>query len=177
MTAPQIVLQPFDKIVSPGGTFALATSAVGTGMTYQWLRNGAVFAGENGPILLRQNVNANDAGLYSARITGGGSTVTSSAATVALNPDASRLSNLSGRIAIDGSDKVIPAFFISGSGKKRVLIRAIGPGLAEFGVGGTMVDPKFEVYDGPNKIAENNDWKPSWRSTKSPDPYPTARTA
>lgn len=158
VTAPQIVLQPFDKIVSPGGTFALATSAVGSGMIYQWLRNGVALAGENGPILLRQNVNANDTGLYSVRITGGGSTVTSNAATVALNPDASRLSNLSGRIAIDGSDKVIPAFFISGTGKKRVLIRAIGPGLAEFGVGGTMTDPKFEVYDGATKIAENNDW-------------------
>ena len=157
-TAPQIVLQPFDKIVSPGGTFALATSAVGTGMSYQWLRNGGVLAGENGPILLRQNVNANDAGQYSVRITGGGSTVTSGAATVTLNPDASRLSNLSGRIAIGGSDKVIPAFFISGSGKKRVLIRAIGPGLAAFGVGGTMTDPKFEVYDGQTKISENNDW-------------------
>jgi hypothetical protein len=127
-------------------------------MTYQWLRNGGVLAGENGPIILRQNVNANDAGQYSVRITGGGSTVTSSAATVTLNPNASRLSNLSGRIAIGGSDKVIPAFFISGSGKKRVLIRAIGPGLAAFGVGGTMADPKFEVYDGQTKISENNDW-------------------
>jgi hypothetical protein len=157
-TAPQIVLQPFDKVVSPGGTFALATSAVGTGITYQWLRNGVALAGENGPILLRQNVNANDAGQYSVRLTGGGSTVTSTAATVTLNPDASRLSNLSGRIAIGGNETVIPAFYISGTGKKRVLIRAIGPGIAALGVGGTMPDPKFEVYDGQTRIAENNTW-------------------
>ncbi len=156
--APQIVLQPFDKVVSPGGTFALAASAVGTGITYQWLRNGTVLPGETGAILLRQNVNTADAGQYSVRLTGGGSTVTSAAATVTLNPDASRLSNLSGRIAIGGSDKVIPAFFISGTGKKRVLIRAVGPGLAAFGVGGTMADPKIEVYDGANKIAENDNW-------------------
>ncbi len=156
--APQIVLQPFNKVVSPGGTFALATSALGNGLTYQWLRNGATLAGETGPILLRQNVNAADAGQYSVRVTGGGSSVVSSAATVTLNPDASRLGNLSGRIAIAGADKVIPAVFISGTGKKRVLIRAVGPGLAAFGVGGTMADPKFEVYDGQTKIAENNDW-------------------
>lgn len=159
--APQIVLQPFDKVVSPGGTFALATSAIGTGVTYQWLRNGSVLNGETGPILLRQNASANDAGQYSVRLTGGGSTVVTTAANVTLNPDASRLGNLSGRIAISGNDRVIPAVYISGTGKKRVLIRAVGPGLAAFGVAGTMVDPKFEVYDGSTRIAENNDWAAS----------------
>jgi hypothetical protein len=162
--APQIVLQPFDKIVAPGDTFALAASAVGNGLTYQWLRNGATIsaaAGGTGPILLRQNVDTSDAGEYSLRVTGGGSTVSTTAATVTLNPNASRLNNLSGRIAIGGGDRVIPAVTISGTGKKRVLIRAVGPGLAAFGVGGTMVDPKFEVYDGTTRIAENNNWSAS----------------
>ncbi|MES2696294.1 MAG: LamG-like jellyroll fold domain-containing protein [Verrucomicrobiota bacterium] len=163
-TAPQIVLQPFDKTVSPGGTFALAASAIGNGLTYQWLRNGTAIsaaAGGTNSILLRQNADSTDAGTYTVRITGGGSTVTSTAAVVTIDPNASRLSNLSGRISIGGTDRVIPAFTISGSGKKRVLIRAIGPGLAAFGVGGTMADPKFELYDGSTKIAENNDWSAS----------------
>ncbi len=160
-TAPQIVLQPFDKVVAPGGTFALATSAVGSGVTYQWLRNGTALAGETGAILLRQNVNAVDAGQYTVRLTGGGATVNSNAANVTLNPDASRLSNLSGRIAIGGEDRVIPAFFISGTGRKRVLIRAIGPGLAAFGVPGTMEDPTLEVYSGSTRINSNNDWSAS----------------
>ena len=157
-TAPQIVLQPFDKIVAPGGTFALGTSALGTGIAYQWLRNGTALAGETGAILLRQNVNQNDAGQYSVRLTGGGVTVVSNPATVTLNPDASRLSNLSGRIAISGEDRVIPAFSISGTGRKRVLIRAVGPGLAAFGVPGTMADPTLEVYSGSTRINANNDW-------------------
>ncbi len=76
------------------GTFGLATSAIGTGMTYQWLRNGGALNGENGPILLRQNVNANDAGQYSVRLTGGGSTVTTSAATVTLNGGSADASTL-----------------------------------------------------------------------------------
>lgn len=159
--APQIVLQPFDKVVSPGGTFALATSAIGTNLTYQWFRNNTAIpaaAGGTNAILLRENADATDAGTYTVRITGNGSTVTSTGATVTIDPNASRLSNLSGRIAIGGSDRLIPAFFISGSGKKRVLIRAVGPGLAAFGVGGTMADPKLEVYDGGTRIAENNDW-------------------
>ena len=159
--APQIVLQPLDKVVAPGGTFALAVSALGAGVSYQWQRNGAVLPGETGAILLRQNVNAADAGQYTARMTGGGATVTSNPATVALNPDASRLSNLSGRIAIGGADRVIPGFFIAGTGKKRVLIRAVGPGLAAFGVGGTMTDPDVEVYAGETRVATNSSWNPS----------------
>ncbi|HEY1108236.1 MAG TPA: LamG-like jellyroll fold domain-containing protein, partial [Opitutaceae bacterium] len=168
--APQIVLQPFDKTVSPGGTFALAASAIGNGITYQWLRNGVIIpaaAGGTNAILLRQNADSTDAGTYTVRMTGGGSTVTSTAAVVTIDPNASRLSNLSGRIAISGSDRVIPAFVISGTGKKRVLIRAVGPGLAAFGVGGTMADPKFELYDGNTKIAENNDWSASIASSFS----------
>lgn len=166
--APQIVLQPFDKTVSPGGTFALAASAIGNGLTYQWLRNGVIIpasAGGTNAILLRQNADSTDAGTYTVRITGGGSTVTSTAAVVTIEPNASRLSNLSGRISISGSDRVIPAFVIAGTGKKRVLIRAVGPGLAAFGVGGTMADPKFELYDGNTKIAENNDWSASIASS------------
>ncbi len=160
-SAPQIVLQPFDKVVSPGGTFALAASAIGNGLAYQWLRNGnaiSAAAGGTNAILLRQNADATDTGSYSVRVTGSGSTVTSTPASVTIDPNASRLSNLSGRIAIGGSDKVIPAVFISGTGKKRVLIRAVGPGLATFNIDGAMADPKLEVYDGSTKIAENNDW-------------------
>jgi hypothetical protein len=159
--APQIVLQPLDKVVAPGGTFALAVSALGAGVNYQWLRNGSVLAGETGAILLRQNVNLADAGQYTARMTGGGVSVTSSSAAVTLNPDASRLSNLSGRIAIGGADRVIPGFFIAGSGRKRVLIRAVGPGLAAFGVGGTMADPDVEVYAGETRVATNASWNGS----------------
>ena len=168
--APQIVLQPFDKVVAPGGTFALAASAVGSGLSYQWFRNGvAVPAAARGTeaILVRQGADASDAGTYTVRVTNASGTVTSTAATVRIDPNAARLSNLSGRIEIGGGDRVIPAFVISGTGKKRILVRAIGPGLAAFGVEGTMPDPKFELYDGSTRIAENNDWSPAIASTFS----------
>lgn len=160
-SAPQIVLQPFDKIVAPGDRFALAASAVGNGLAYQWLRNGNVIpaaAGGTNAILLRTGADATDAGTYSVRITGGGSTVTSTPATVEINPNASRLANLSGRIAIGGDAQVIPGFVIMGTGKKRVLVRAVGPGLAPLGVGDTMPDPKLELYDGTTRIGANDNW-------------------
>jgi hypothetical protein len=38
------------------------------------------------------------------------------------------------------------------------VLRAVGPGLAAFGVPGTMADPKLVLYSGSNKIGENDNW-------------------
>lgn len=156
--SPVLALQPIPKTVAPGATFTLATSASGSGLTYQWLRNGTALPGETGAILLRQNVNAADAGSYSVRVTNSAGSVTSSAATVTISPDASRPANISVRTSVAAGATVIPGFVVQGTGTKRVLIRAVGPGLAAFGLGGVMADPKFEVYQGSTRVAENNDW-------------------
>jgi hypothetical protein len=48
---------------------------------------------------------------------------------------------------------------IAGTGTKQVLIRAVGPGLAAFGVPGTLSDPVLEVFNGTGvKVAENDNW-------------------
>ena len=156
--SPVLALQPISKTVAPGATFTLATSASGSGLTYQWLRNGTPLAGETGAILLRQNVTAADAGNYSVRVSNSAGSVTSSAGTITLSADASRPANISVRTNVATGATVIPGFFVQGTGTKRVLIRAVGPGLAAFGLGGTMADPKFELFQGSTKIAENNDW-------------------
>jgi hypothetical protein len=39
-----------------------------------------------------------------------------------------------------------------------VLIRAIGPGLAPFGVSGLLADPRLELFGGATKIDENDNW-------------------
>ncbi len=53
---------------------------------------------------------------------------------------------------------IIPGFFVAGTGTKRVIVRAVGPGLTQFSVGGTMSDPKLELYRGATKIGENDNW-------------------
>ncbi len=40
-----------------------------------------------------------------------------------------------------------------------VLIRAVGPTLAAFGVEGTLPNPELKLYSGTAKIAENDDWR------------------
>jgi N-acyl-D-amino-acid deacylase len=49
-------------------------------------------------------------------------------------------------------------FVVGGATPVKLLIRAIGPGLAAFGVAGTVADPQLTLFAGANKIGENNDW-------------------
>jgi len=160
--APVFTLQPFDKVVAPGGTFALATSAIGSGLSYQWYLNGSPLAGETGSILLRNTANSGDAGNYTVRISNSDGSITSNPATVSLSPTASTLRNISVRTNAAPGQIVTPGFVIRGSGTKRVLIRAVGPELLEFGVQGVMPNPKVTIFDSnQNVVATNDDWDSS----------------
>jgi N-acetylneuraminic acid mutarotase len=57
-----------------------------------------------------------------------------------------------------GESVLVPGFVISGSGSLRLLIRAVGPTLAGFGVSGTIVDPAITLYRGSTVLATNDNW-------------------
>jgi hypothetical protein len=68
-----------------------------------------------------------------------------------------RLTNLATRGLVGtGGDLMFGGFTLSDT--RRVLIRAVGPTLASFGVSGTLADPKLEIYQGSNLIASNDNW-------------------
>ena len=160
--APTFVLQPFDKIVAPGGTFALAASAAGANVKYQWYRNNVILNGETGSILLRNSANSGDAGSYTVKVSNSDGTITSQAAQVSLSNTASTLRNISVRTNAAAGQVITPGFVINGSGSKTVLMRAIGPGLAQFNLTGLMPNPKITVYDSDqNVVASNDDWNAS----------------
>ncbi len=71
-----------------------------------------------------------------------------------------RLVNVSARTSVGTGDNILIAgFVIGGSSPVRVLIRASGPALAALGVGGTLVDPRLEVFGAGNaRVAENDNW-------------------
>lgn len=71
----------------------------------------------------------------------------------------SRLANISTRGQVGtGADILVGGFVIGGSGKT-VLIRAIGPGLAAFGVTGTLRDPVLNIFNsGGSIVATNDNW-------------------
>ena len=72
-----------------------------------------------------------------------------------------RLVNLSVRGFVGtAAQPLVPGFVIGGQSTKRLLVRAIGPTLATFGVGGILSDPQLTIIpSGTNlAIATNNDW-------------------
>ena len=70
-----------------------------------------------------------------------------------------RLVNVSVRRVIPEGSSLVAGFYIDGTTARTVLIRAIGPGLAVFGVPETMPDPELKLYGaGSTVIAANDNW-------------------
>lgn len=69
------------------------------------------------------------------------------------------LRNVSTRGAVGSGERVLVAgFVVSGDTPKRMLLRAIGPGLAGLGVTGTLANPNLLLYRGSSIINQNDDW-------------------
>jgi plastocyanin len=73
---------------------------------------------------------------------------------------ASQLTNISTRLRVEtGANIGIGGFIIKG-GSKKVLVRALGPSLASFGVTGVLMDPTITLVDvGGNPLGQNDSWK------------------
>jgi hypothetical protein len=54
---------------------------------------------------------------------------------------------------------MIAGFIVQGSVPKRVLIRAVGPSLAQFGVPNALANPQLEVHNASSTIGMNDDWQ------------------
>ena len=105
-------------------------------------------------------------GAYTAQVTGnGGATGVALAELYDTSDSASfanatpRLTNVSARTQVGtGGDILIAGINIAGALPRTVLIRAVGPGLTQFGVPGVLADPVLSVYNGSTKINLNDNW-------------------
>ena len=72
---------------------------------------------------------------------------------------ASRLVNVSSRASTgSGSAALISGFVIAGESAERVLLRGVGPGLAQFGAP-AVTDPSIALYDGAGfELGGNDNW-------------------
>jgi hypothetical protein len=100
-------------------------------------------------------------GAYTVRLSG--KDATSGVALVEVYDTASintaKLVNLSVRARIgNGSESPNVGFVVAGNAPKRVLIRAIGPALAQFGVTDALSDPQLDLYEGGTRIEQNDNW-------------------
>ena len=75
-------------------------------------------------------------------------------------PASGTLGNISTRLGVGTGDNVLIAgFTIGGSTAKSLVLRAIGPTLAQFNLNGVMLDPTLDLHDGNGaRIAFNDDW-------------------
>ena len=73
----------------------------------------------------------------------------------------SQLGNISTRAFVQtGDNVVIGGFMVQGTQPKRVIIRAIGPELTQYGVPNVLPDPTLELHDGTGAlIASNDNWQ------------------
>ena len=70
----------------------------------------------------------------------------------------SSLLNISTRGNVQTGDNVmIGGFIVAGNGSQRVLVRAIGPSLAAFGVADSLADPLLELHNGDGDLIDSND--------------------
>jgi hypothetical protein len=70
------------------------------------------------------------------------------------------LGNISTRAFVQTDDNVmIGGFIVGGTQSKRVIVRAIGPSLTQYGVPNALADPTLELHDSTGAlIAANDNW-------------------
>ena len=75
---------------------------------------------------------------------------------------AARLVNVSARMKLSaGENALIVGVVIEGNSPKKLLVRGIGPALAQYGVTGTLENPEVAVFSGSTLIASNDNWEES----------------
>ena len=161
---PTITAQPQDCTIATGSTVVFSVAATGTGLTYQWAKDGVNLTGATAASFLLANAQSTDAGNYAVAVGNGTvSTATSNPAalTVLTTTTPGRLINLSTRGQVGtGGNVLIAGFVITGSAAKPVIIRGVGPTLTNYGVTGTLPDPLLTLQltkDG-SVVSQNDNW-------------------
>ena len=157
-SAPLITAQSAAATLAVGGNTTLGVSVGGSRpLTYQWRRDGVPILGATSASFALANAQTFDGGLYTVVVTNAIGSVTSAAARLSVIP---RVVAYSARLQID-PDGAVAVFTIEGTVPKKVLLRAVGPGLASFGFSG-LPDPQLELFNSAGTLlAINNEWASS----------------
>jgi kumamolisin len=142
---PTISGAPRNATVADGGSAAFAVTAGGNGLSYQWQFNGSNISGATASTLNLSNVATTDAGTYTVEVSNStGSVSRSGTLTVTVS---ARLINLSSRAYVDSADPLVAGFVLQGSAAKNLLLRAVGPGLAAYGISAPLSQPQLTLYN------------------------------
>ena len=157
--APEFTSHPRSVRARLGSTVTF-TAAVnsGPGTIYTWYVRGGEFCNTEGPVLTLTNLTAAHAGDWVCVASSPAGSSRSEPASLSL--EFSGLVNLSARASVGtGANVVIPGITVRGTKPKTLLIRAAGPALAAFGVGGTLANPSLGVFDSRgDRVLANDNW-------------------
>jgi sugar lactone lactonase YvrE len=179
IAAPSSGLTIASESVATGGNTSFTVNATGPGMTYQWqtstdsgttwssVANGTMFSGATTATLSISSPTLGMSGnLFRVELsnaagssTSADGTLTVTGAPVNIGPPtgSARIINLSVRTYVGtGASDVTVGFVISGSGSKQVLVRADGPALTAFGVGGVLSNPQLTLFNASNATVDAN---------------------
>lgn len=172
LVAPGFIWHPRSMRVPTGGRAQFFFQADSPVDAIQWLKNGLPIADATEASLVLADVAAEDAGLYSVRVTNEGGESVSEQATLTIDDAANaNFVNLAtrGRVGVD-ADILIPGFTVLGGSSKTVLFRGLGPELEQFGINDFLPDPQIElvqtIYEngvpaGQQVLFSNDNWEES----------------
>lgn len=141
---------PPSEVTVPVGE-ALTVTAPDLSPVY-WTKNGTRIPDATTHTLVIPSVVGADVGTYLAHYDGGR---TSQALILGVGPT-QRLINLSTRAQVGAGEKTfIAGFVVSGRQQKKVILRAVGPTLTQFGVKEPVAEPVISVYDKDGKPYTN----------------------
>lgn len=161
-TAPTVVISPGAQNVAAGSSVTFTAQATGsTPLSYQWYREATALAGETRATLTLNNVTAAQAGSYAVTVSNtlGNRSASATLGVFIANP--ARLINLSVLTSLAASEDFTLGFVIGGMPSPRgkpLLVRAVGPSLAAFGLTTAHNDPRLELFTGSTPIGENDNW-------------------
>ncbi len=143
-------------IVSPFGPDMISTTS-----TIAWVKNGKRLEGVTSSSLVIERVGSDDAGNYTCQLSTPSplaAPLYSQALQLGVGPT-SRLLNVStrGKLAAGAGENLVTGFVVAGlpGASKKIILRAIGPTLARFGVEHPLAKPVLRVYDSAGKPYDN----------------------
>jgi hypothetical protein len=150
---------PPSRVTVPvGERLRITAPSLGAGINYIWTKNGRALPDTTGNVLVLNHVISADAGTYACLFSTPTTLPQSSQALVLGVGPTDRLLNLSTRGNVGtGADQGLVSGFVVGSSSpgKKLILRAIGPSLAMFGVTNGLRTPVLRIFDGAGKVYEN----------------------